>query len=137
MSETKSAGGLVQNIAGLILVVSQHGTSWSLPKGHIEHGEEKIAAARREIYEETGIRQLEFIQELGNYWRYKIGKDGGEDTTERKTIFMYHFRTKEQVLSPVDRENPEAKWVPKEEVTALLTAKKDREFFLAVLDKIS
>lgn len=29
---------------------------WSIPKGEIEPGEEKMAAARREFYEETGMR---------------------------------------------------------------------------------
>lgn len=36
---TKSAGGIVINKNGKILVVSQHGTSWSLPKGHLDEGE--------------------------------------------------------------------------------------------------
>jgi 8-oxo-dGTP pyrophosphatase MutT (NUDIX family) len=36
-----------------------------------------VAAARREIYEESGIRDLELVRELGTYERYKIGVDGG------------------------------------------------------------
>lgn len=54
--KTKSAGGIVINEKREIcLLVSQHGTSWSLPKGHIEKGEDAMMAAKREIYEETGI----------------------------------------------------------------------------------
>ena len=73
MKKTHSAGGVVTNQEGKVLVVSQHGTSWSLPKGHIDPGETALAAARREIYEESGIRDLEFVRELGTYERYRIG----------------------------------------------------------------
>jgi len=45
MKETKSAGGVVINNHGRILVVSQKGTSWSLPKGHIDEGESACVAA--------------------------------------------------------------------------------------------
>lgn len=134
--ETKSAGGVVINTNGDILVISQHGTTWSLPKGHIEEGENKLEAAKREIHEESGISQLEFIRELGSYQRYRIGKNGEEDMSEFKTIYIFLFRTKETLLKPIDPENPEARWVKKEEVVNLLTFPKDKEFFLEVKDKI-
>ena len=70
MKKTRSAGGVVTNAEGEVLVVSQRGTSWSLPKGHIDPGENALAAAKREIYEESGIRDLELIRELGSYERH-------------------------------------------------------------------
>ena len=45
--ETQTAGGVVVNKKGRILVVNQRGTSWSLPKGHIEPGEDKFAGKSR------------------------------------------------------------------------------------------
>jgi ADP-ribose pyrophosphatase YjhB (NUDIX family) len=129
---TYSAGGVVTNSEGKVLVVSQHGTSWSLPKGHIDPGENALVAAKREIYEESGIRYLESIRELGTYERYKIGVDGGEDRSELKVITMFLFRTSEKTLKPLDPDNPEAKWVEKSKVAALLTHEKDKEFFRGV-----
>jgi ADP-ribose pyrophosphatase YjhB (NUDIX family) len=126
---THSAGGVVTNSEGKVLVVSQHGTSWSLPKGHIDPGEDALAAAKREIYEESGIRDLELIRELGTYERHKIGVDGGEDGSELKVITMFLFRTSENSLKPVDPDNPEARWVEKSKVAPLLTHEKDKEFF--------
>ncbi len=67
MEKTHSAGGVVTNNEGKVLAVSQRGTSWSLAKGHIDAGEDSLVAARREIYEESGIRDLELIRELGSY----------------------------------------------------------------------
>lgn len=126
---TVSAGGVVLNTAGQILIVSQRGDSWSLPKGHIDEGETVLEAAKREIYEESGITDLELLGELGTYERYRIGKGGiGEDTSELKSITVFLFRTSESGLKPVDPENPEARWVTIEEALNLLTHPKDREF---------
>ena len=132
MIKTHSAGGVVTNIEGKVLVVSQHGTSWSLPKGHIDPGEDALDAARREIYEESGIRDLELIRELGSYERHKIGVNGGDDRSELKVITMFLFRTSEKLLKPVDPDNPEAKWVERSKVARLLTHEKDKEFFQGV-----
>ncbi|HXN53756.1 MAG TPA: NUDIX domain-containing protein [Candidatus Acidoferrum sp.] len=129
MKKTHSAGGVVTNNEGEVLVVSQRGTSWSLPKGHIDPGESALVAAKREIYEESGIRDLEFIRELGTYERRKIGVDGGDDPSELKVITMFLFRTSEKSLKPVDPDNPEARWVEKSKVARLLTHEKDKEFF--------
>ena len=129
MRKTHSAGGVVTNREGEVLVVSQRGTSWSLPKGHIDPGESALVAAKREIYEESGIRDLEFVRELGSYERHKIGVNGGDDRSELKVITMFLFRTSEKALKPVDPDNPEAKWLEKSKVDNLLTHRKDREFF--------
>ena len=130
--KTHSAGGVVTNGDGQVLVVSQHGTSWSLPKGHIDPGEDALVAAKREIYEESGVRDLEFVRQLGTYERHKIGVDGGDDPSELKVITMFLFRTSETLLRPVDPDNPEAKWVEKAKVAGLLTHQKDKEFFRGI-----
>jgi 8-oxo-dGTP pyrophosphatase MutT (NUDIX family) len=136
MIHTESAGGVVLNGAGQVLVVNQKGTSWSLPKGHVEEGEDALAAARREIHEEAGVTQLEYLGDFGGYTRHRIGADGGEDRSELKTIRMFLFRTKQAVLFPTDGDNPEARWVERGEVASFLTHPKDREFFLSVLERL-
>ena len=133
MKRTETAGGIVLNKKGLVLVVSQNRNSWSLPKGHIDEGENKLQAAVREIYEESGISELELIKELGFYERYRISLDGGDDKSELKVIYMFLFKTNQEVLKPIDPANPEAVWVKKEKVSELLTHKKDKEFFLKVM----
>lgn len=134
--KTLTAGGVVINPEGKVLVVSQHGTSWSLPKGHIDEGEANLEAAQREIYEESGVTELEYIKDLGVYERYRIGLEAEEDKSELKTIYMYLFKTNQMDLKPVDPENPEALWVDKEIVGDLLTHIKDKEFYLSVVDSI-
>lgn len=133
---TESAGGVVLNSQGLVLVVSQHGTSWSLPKGHIDPGEDKLTAARREIYEESGISQVQLIGELGYYERYRIGKNGSDDLSEFKRIYLFLFRTEQQDLRPIDPHNPQALWVERNKVLDFLTHPKDKEFYQSILKKI-
>ena len=136
MIHTESAGGVVVNEEGRVLVVSQHGTSWSLPKGHLEAGETPLEAALREIEEETGVTRLEFVRPLGSYSRHRIGSDGGEDLSELKTIHLFLFRTDATRLAPNDSDNPEARWVEPGGVAELLTHAKDKEFFASILDTI-
>ena len=133
---TVSAGGVVLNARGQVLVVSQHGNSWSLPKGHLEPGEDALSAARREIHEETGIAQLEWMGDLGSYERPRIALKGGDDPSEIKTIHFFLFRTKSTELSPIDPHHPEARWLVPAAAVALLTHPRDRQFLASVLPKI-
>ena len=68
---TESEGGIVLNVKQQVLVVNQNHDSWSLPKGHVDPGETSFEAAKREIYEESGISKLEYIKEFKNSHRVR------------------------------------------------------------------
>jgi 8-oxo-dGTP pyrophosphatase MutT (NUDIX family) len=51
----RSAGGLVVDDERILLISTQTGRRWQLPKGHIEEGETAVQAAVREVREETGV----------------------------------------------------------------------------------
>jgi len=117
-------------------VVNQGGVHWSLPKGHIEPGEDAIVAARREIGEESGIDDLIFIKELGAYARFRMNWDGSDNLAEHKEIVVFLFRTTQVDLNPRDPDNPSAKWVAVQEVANILTHPSDKEFFLSIIDQL-
>jgi 8-oxo-dGTP pyrophosphatase MutT (NUDIX family) len=50
-----SSGGIVF-FGNSILLLKKYNGDWVLPKGRIEHGETKEAAALREVYEEAGVK---------------------------------------------------------------------------------
>ncbi len=133
---TVSAGGIVLNGHGLILVVNQNGTSWSLPKGHVNPGEEPLQAATREIMEESGIVDLHFLRTLGSYGRYKIGKNTAEDKNEWKVLLFFLFKTDQNEFNLQDSHHPEARWVHPDQVEALLTHPKDKAFYKSIRAQI-
>ena len=133
---TVTAGGVVINAQGMVLVVNQNGTSWSLPKGHVDPGEEPLEAAIREIREESGVTDLHLLQTLGAYGRYKLGQNTGEDKSEWKVMLFFLFKTRQNELKPQDPHNPEARWVQPDGVESLLTHPKDKAFFKSIRTQI-
>jgi 8-oxo-dGTP pyrophosphatase MutT (NUDIX family) len=132
-----SAGGVVLNKHGEVLVVNQRDNTWSLPKGGIKDGEDPRETAIREIAEESGIKELTMIKILKSYSRYAMSNTGREDTDKFKRITMYLFTTEQEELRPMDPRNPEARWVPKQEVAALLSNPKDQDFFEEVMPELN
>lgn len=56
---TAAAGVLFTNLYGEILLLeTTYKKAWDIPGGVIEHGEPPRQAARREVFEETGINTL-------------------------------------------------------------------------------
>ncbi len=133
---TQSAGGIILNVRGEVALVKSGPDFWGFPKGHIDPGEDAITAARREITEETGLTEMEMIKELPLYTRYKGLPDGGDDTSESKEMHLFLFTTTQEKLEPQDDFNPEARWVSTDEVEALLTHPKDKEFFASIKDSL-
>lgn len=80
---------------------------WSMPKGHVEPGEDKAATAEREVWEETGIHG-EVFTELGviDYWFVSEGK------RIHKTVHHHLLRYVDGDLNDEDPEVTEVAWIP-------------------------
>lgn len=132
-----SAGGVVIGPGNKIIVVNQNNDSWSLPKGHLEPGEDEESALVREVQEESGVQDVHIIEKLGSYERGRIGKGGvGENLEQMKHISIYLCVTNQSELQPIDPENPEAKWVEIKDVADMLTHPKDKEFFRSITPQL-
>lgn len=59
------AGGIIVNSEDKIALVNEH--LWGFPRGGVNEGEDYIIVARREVLEETGLKDFESIDELGIY----------------------------------------------------------------------
>lgn len=133
-----SAGGIIVRSDGRLVLVEQHGNSWSFPKGGVEEGESELDAALREIQEETGLTDLALVAPLGSYTRYSLARDGKTEDTAMglrpRTFFL--FRAGSDALAPEDREVTRAEWVTFEEALLRLTHPKDKEFLRSVEDKV-
>jgi 8-oxo-dGTP pyrophosphatase MutT (NUDIX family) len=137
MKRIEQAGGVVVNKAGQLLMVLAVSQMWTFPKGKIGAGEDPVAAARREIKEETGITELTLINELGSYERSGFTRENTETPSVIKHIRFYLFKTNQHELTVHDAGTLEAAWVDFADVAAKLSHEKDRAFFLSVQEAIA
>ncbi|MBI1936155.1 NUDIX domain-containing protein [Candidatus Woesearchaeota archaeon] len=59
---------------------------WDLPKGHIEKNEREEQTAAREVTEETGIDDFEFVDGFRDVVKYFYKK--GEETVYKEVVFF-------------------------------------------------
>lgn len=135
--DSQSAGGFVQNNLGEVLFVQEFGEFWGLPRGHVEGGETLLEAAKREIFEETGIDELDFVYPLGSYTRSTFGSDGEANGIEIKEISFFYFTTQQNSLSPKDGDITDAKWLDVSDARLLIINDEDLKFFDKCVDRIS
>lgn len=96
-----------------LLVYSERNKEWGFPKGHIEPNETELETAKREIKEETGITDIEFIKDFRCIDTYKI-KGTLPATKNRiidKNVIYYLARTREDFKCSVDDEIGQGKWL--------------------------
>ena len=107
-----AAGGIVYNDNDEILMIYRR-QFWDLPKGKIDQGESKKAAAIREVQEETGIQDVKIEKRLTktiHTYRLKNGK------RILKYSYWYLMRTSEVELIPqVEEDIEEAVWIRQED----------------------
>lgn len=131
------AGGIVLGDRGTIaLVRNRKETLWFFPKGHVEPGETNEAAARREIAEETGLTDLELIDDLGSYVRPRILPDDTYSTEESKDIHMFLFAAVPHAELTASHEIEECTWVSLPRVSESLQDAKDRAWFVSVFERV-
>jgi bis(5'-nucleosidyl)-tetraphosphatase len=71
---------------------------WDFPKGNIEFGEDEVQAAYREIFEETGIQNVHFLEGFRKNIQYYYRR--GDILIRKEVIFYLAItNTKEIALS--------------------------------------
>lgn len=121
-----SAGGVVVNDGHVLVVFESRTQAWALPKGHIEGSETPEAAAKREVFEESGLAEIEMIRFLGCYER-----PTKRDRTVTKSISMFLFTTRQKVVAPISDDVGACRWVAIDDVCDTLTYAEDSTFFAA------
>ena len=89
MAQEKSCGAVVfrkQKDSVKYLLLHYEAGHWDFPKGHQEKNEKEEQTAAREIKEETGIEDIEFIDNFRETIKYFYKK--GEETVYKEVIFF-------------------------------------------------
>lgn len=80
---------------------------WGFPQGHKEKGESEIQTLIREVFEETGIRDLEIQSYIGDI-RYSYFKGDGMKS-EKEVRFYFAVTPTKQVR--ISNEHADFRWV--------------------------
>jgi len=85
------AGAVLFNREGLVFVGHRadlegkaEAAPWQMPQGGIDEGESPLEAARRELWEETSVRSVEFLAEAPNWLTYDIPDDIAKGRFQKK-----------------------------------------------------
>lgn len=95
---------------------------WAFPKGHIDAGESKEAAARRELFEETGIAICMIDETRAFTEKYSFVKDGVH--FDKEVTYVVGFVAEKVPVAPIAAfkgEISEARWVSYYEAKELLS----------------
>jgi 8-oxo-dGTP pyrophosphatase MutT (NUDIX family) len=83
----------------LYLLIQHRAGHWAFPKGHAEPGETPVQTARRELAEETGIRQVEIREKIVFIEHYDTVKRG-RDTEKTVTYFLGWVQASAVTIQP-------------------------------------
>lgn len=128
MPVEKSAGAIVFRKEGerpLFLLLHYPSGSraqreyWDLPKGHVEKGEKPEGTAKREVEEETGLKDIKFLNGFKETIKYFF-KFEKKNILKFVTFYLAETKTKEIKIS---FEHLGFEWLPYEKALSRLTFK--------------
>jgi len=96
---------------------------WDFPKGHLEKGESEIDTVKREIFEETGIKDIKILEGFKETIKYFF-KWQGEKILKFVTFYLAETNQKEISISS---EHLDWQWLEFEQAYSLLTHKNSKE----------
>ena len=112
-----SCGVVLVNLGTVLLLQYPQG-HWDLPKGHVEDiDSERLETARRELQEETGITEFEFVPKFEDRTQYTYNYKGKKRT---KQVYWYIAMT-EKISIKLSKEHRDYMWLDWSQAIELIT----------------
>jgi 8-oxo-(d)GTP phosphatase len=114
-----SGSGVSAGAVEIALIRRNRYDDWSLPKGKLERGEHELAAAVREVREETGVTAIPQVRLPST--RYLTGEPGTE-----KSVEFWSMQELSSSTFVTNDEVDELRWLSPHDAIQLLTYAHDR-----------
>lgn len=92
----------------LYLLLHYPSGHWDLPKGHVEENETEHETAARELLEETGIDDIEFVYAFREEISYQYMRKG---KISNKQVVFFLAKTKQNIVK-ISHEHQGSEWLP-------------------------
>ena len=95
----------------LFLLVQGKAGFWGFPKGHQDEGEAELETAKRELFEETGIKSTGLVYDKKFGIVYNVEREG--EVCEKTVVFFVEFFEDAEISIPLEfrDEIQKAEWV--------------------------
>jgi len=115
------------NEEDLFLIVLHKAGHWAFPKGHPKTGESILDTAKRELYEETGIKNVKI--ENGKEFSEQYFFDEDNQTYKKTVQYFVGFTPDKETNTPDEfkQEIKQTKWLNYTEAVKTLTFKESRK----------
>lgn len=113
---------------------------WQMPQGGIDRGEDPLAAALRELLEETGVHEVKVLSETSQWYAYDLPKQfrRGQYCGQKQKWFLMQFLGADEDIR-LDMHHPEFKnwrWIEHVRLVDLIVDFK-RDVYKNVLQEFS
>jgi len=117
---------------------------WQMPQGGVDKGEDFITAMRRELIEETSIKNIKILKEIQNMYQYELPDNlvgiiwRGKFRGQRQKWFITKFLGKDDEIN-LNTQHPEFidwKWIDPQDLPEVIVDFK-KELYLNLLKEIN